>query len=675
MYFPQQAELAVEHFFRKGNLIALRELALRTTAERVATDILLYRQGEGITQIWPTKDKILVCVGPRTESLKLIRAAKRIANSLQAEWLAVYIDTPQFQRSTQHRNRAIQNLRLAEQLGAITHVLTGFDIVKEVIDFAHQHNVTQIIIWKQIRTRWQNWFRRNLADEILRHSADIDVYIMTGQTSMPPPPKNNTHSTVPWKTYGLSLAIVCLTTVINLTLYPYLTASNLVMLYLLGVTLVALFGQVGPSVFASLLSVIAYDYFFIAPYYSLAVSGVQYFFTLIVMLLVTQIMSYLTIMTRRQSESAKLIQHQTAALYTLSRQLTSTRGVRNLVELGTRYIDSVFNSEVMVLLPRKNHLEVINPTSPQEKLDPKEYGIAAWVYEMGQVAGLGTDTLSFSNALYLPLFASLGPIGVIRIQPRAHQLFTPEQKGVLESCINQLALALEVDRLQEKAQQKELKLETDRARNALLQAISNDLDTPLRIIISATNTFGKEIHYEIEKLSQLNENILQIIQLETEELSLKKEPASLRTVINLVVKLSEKMLHERPVHLHIPKKIPEVPLNKPLIQRALINLIDNAVKFSPAKSAIEIRVIIEETLAVVSVEDCGPGVLLDEKSKLFEKFYRGKQLVTGHGLGLGLTICQKIIVAHGGTIWVENIEERGAAFRFTLPLTDDSMSL
>ena len=684
VYVPQQAELAVEHFFRKGNLIALRELALRTTAERVATDVLLYRQGEGINQIWPTKDKILVCVGPKPESLKLIRAAKRIANSLQADWLAVYIDTPQFQASPSKRNDAIQNLRFAEQLGAVTQVLTGTDIVKEVVEFSHEQNVTQIIIWKEVRTRWKSWFRRNLADEILRHSGEIDVYVMTGETSesSPSSPKKGFTRKAPWINYAISLGVVTITTLLNLYLCHYLRPTNLVMIYLIGVTLVALFGEIGPSVLATTLSVVAYDFFFVEPYYSLVVSEIEYGVTLVIMLIVAQFISYITIMTRRQTESARLIQHQTAALYSLSRQLTRTRGVDKLVELGTHYIDSVFNCEVTVLLPKKSRLEPVKTKQAAPKLDSKEQGIAEWVYKMGQNAGLGTDTLSFSNALYLPLEPTQGVIGVIRVQPRTQQLLTPQQMRLLESCVNQLALALEVDRFQERNTEKEIKVETERAKTTLLEAISNDLNSPLKMIINAMSsltqadkeiiqTVGVDIKYEIEKLNQLNTNILQIIQLEAQDLKLKKSPTSLRLVINFVIKASSNTLQKRPVNIHIPKKIPPIPLNKPLIQGALINLIDNAVKFSPIKSPIEIAVSIEPTHVIVSVEDFGPGIDPQEKNQLFEKFYRGKRKTkqkTHHGLGLGLTICQKIILAHGGTIWVENLQKRGAAFRFTLPL-------
>lgn len=452
VYFPEQAALAKDHFFRKGNLTALRELALRTTADRVGTQVLLYRQGEGIKHIWPTREKILVCVGPHPASIKLIRAAKRMATSLQVDWIAVFVDTPRLQSSEEQRNHAIQNLRLAEQLGAETRVLTGFDIVKVIMNFAREQNITQIMIWKRIRPRLRNNLFRDLADEMVRHSGEIDVYIMTGEAAQDKP-KEPFHfkRRILWRAYGISIGIVILATILNFLLAPYLTASTLVMVYLLAVTIVALYGKTGPSILASILSVLAYDFFFVPPFYSFAVSDIEYFFTLLVMLIVTQMISHLTILTRRQAEAAVLTEQQTSALYILSNKLATTRGVDKLLDIGTKYIAEVFASDVIVLLPENGHLRIWSKDNAAQTLDAKELGVAQWVFELGQMAGLGTDTLPFSNALFVPLLASQRTIGVLRIRPMVtKRLFTPEQMHLLQSCVNQIASALEIDRLHEK---------------------------------------------------------------------------------------------------------------------------------------------------------------------------------------------------------------------------------
>ena len=679
VYVPEQAVLAREHFFRKGNLIALRELALRIAADHVRKEVLHYRHDEGINRIWPTKDKILVCVGSKPESHKLIRAAKRMASGLQAEWLAVFVDTPRLQSTAAERNVAVENLRLAELLGAETHVLTGGNIVKDVLIFAREHNVTQIMIWKHIKTRWQDFFRRTLADEMLRQCGEIDVYIMTGELDYVPTPVEYKEKVLPWKVYGFALVSVICATLLNLKLYPILAAGNALLIYVIGIFFVALFGKTWPAVFASILSVLAYTFFFVQPFYSFAITRHEYFFIFVVMILVTQIMSYILVRLRRQVDSAQMIQRQTTALYTLSRQLTRTRGVDELLELGTRYIASVFNCDVLALLPKGNHFEIRGGSSMKQKLEIKEQSIAQWVYEMGQRAGSGTDTLSFSNALFLPLKGQQSVIGVLRIQPKEKQLFTPEQMGLLETCMNQLALALEVDRLQENTRKRELKTEADRARSSLLTAISHDLDTPLKVIINVMSglkglggknikKIEKDIDLEVESLSRLNNNIVQMIQLEAQTITLEFIPFSLEALIDSVIETSAKLLELNPIHKQISSNIPLVPLNKPLMLNVLVNLIDNAVKYTSRNSSISIAVFLKNGQAVVSVEDSGPGIILDERDKLFEKFYRGKQEVQGHGLGLGLAICQKIVNAHGGKIWVENIKGKGAAFCFSLPL-------
>jgi len=448
VYFPERAELAEKHFFRKGNLTALRELALRTTAERVSSQVLLYRQGEGIQHIWPTKDKILVCVGPGPESQKLIRAAFKTASHLKAEWIAVYVDTPRYTSADEIRNDAILNLRLAEQLGAEIRVLTGSDVVSEVLRFAREQNVTEIIVWKHIRPRWKNLFHHNVSDELVRLSNEIDVYIMTGSIERPlQPAVSSHHASVPWLIYLFSFGIVGLATLINLLLYPYLATPNLVMVYLLGVVIVALFAKPIPSVITSALSVLAYDYFFVEPFYSVMVyNKLNDLFTVGIMLLVTLVISHLTITIRHQAITAKHFQQRTSALYNLSRRLSKTRGVEKLLAVGALYIEEIFNSKVLVLLPKPHQLEIAYPKGAKIKLSEKEKGVAQWSFDMGQNAGLGTDTLPASEAVYIPLLASKGPIGVLRIQPKTNELFSPEEMRLMEACANIFALSLEVDR-------------------------------------------------------------------------------------------------------------------------------------------------------------------------------------------------------------------------------------
>ncbi|KTC80335.1 DUF4118 domain-containing protein [Legionella cherrii] len=449
VYVPKQARLAAEFYFRKGNLMALRELALRTLAKRVNTQVLLYRQGQGIKHIWPIMEKILVCVGPGPESHKLIRAAKRMATSLQADWIAVYVDSTRIQLSRTQRNQAIKNLFFAEQLGAETHILMAYDLVKEVINFSRDQNVTLIMICKQIRTRWRNFFFRSLADEILRYSGEIDVYTMT-IASKKSKGKNLLKPKTPWFYYLLSTSIVAVTTLINYLIYPLVNETSLTLVYLIGMICIALLGRTGPAISGIILSILIYDYVFIPPYYSFSIAQSDYFFTLIMMFIMALIICQLTLVTRRQTEIARLAEYQTSALYTLSRRLSRTRGIVRLLRTGVNYISEIFHCEIIALLPKNGKLVIQARAKSHQELDEKEYSIAQWVFELGQKAGWGTDTLSFSNALFIPLLGARGTMGVLRVQPtKNNDCTTPEKIQLLESCANQIALAIEVDSLQE----------------------------------------------------------------------------------------------------------------------------------------------------------------------------------------------------------------------------------
>lgn len=460
VYFPKQADLAKENFFRKGNLIALRELALRVAAECVGTQTYLYRQDLGIRQIWPTQEKILVCVGSGLDSMKIIRDARRLASHLKAQWIAVYVDKPSIKDSEKERNKAIENLRLAQELGAQTKIITGFDLVKEIMNFARDENVTQIVVGKKIKSRWKDLLFKRLADEIVRSSGEIDVYIITSQEKdrlkrvEPATSKKN----MPWRVYSIAIATVIAATILNFLISSYLHGSNLIMIYLLGVIIVALFGEVGPSILASVLSVLAYDFFFVPPFYSFSVSDIQYFITLIVMLLVAHLISYLTLLTKRQAKAAKFAEQQITSLHMLSRQLARMRGEDKLLQAGIWHISDQFNSQVDSLFPGKDQLMINDNVISEDKSKSKEQGVAQWVYELGEMAGNGTEILSFLKALYLPLLGFDGAIGVLRIYPNdPERRFTPEELNILQACAHQIAIAMEVDRLQEIKIKSELK--------------------------------------------------------------------------------------------------------------------------------------------------------------------------------------------------------------------------
>jgi two-component system sensor histidine kinase KdpD len=683
VYFPEQAEIAKEKFFRKGNLISLRELALRVTAQRVGKQAFLYRQDLGIKHIWPIKEKILACVGPGTYSAKVIREAARIARNSQAEWIAVYMDQPGV-RSSPVRKKAIQNLRLAERLGAQTRILIGHDFVKEVITFARTENITLIVLGKKVKPRWKDLFFRRLADEIARQSQEISVYIVTSKESNHEMLKIKKQKVkIPWRAYGIALAAILLATIVNFFINYYVGSGHEIMIYLLAVVSVALLGKIGPSIFASILSVLGFGLFFVPPQYSRGVADIHYFFTLAVMLIISQIISYLTILTKKQSEAAGFVEHRVSALHTLSRQLANMRGVNKLLEIGVEYIGNFFNSGVIALLPENSQLTVHATYQTEHELDSKEQGVIQWVYDLGQPAGLGTNTLSFFQALYLPLLGSRGSIGVLRISPRnVDELLTPEQMHLLEACANQIALSIEVDQLQQQRIKEELKRTTDQIRSTLLNLVAHDLRTPLISLMGNASTLinlsdqmssqeikktGQEIYFESEQVNRLINNLLRITYLESKEISLQKEHSSLNELIKFIINTSSKKLGKRNVDLQLEERLPKVPFDYTLLQEVIINLLDNAIKFSPKASEIEISTSIKEESILFSIKDKGPGIMPDESDKLFQKYYRGRLLTTERGLGLGLAICRKVIEAHGGKIWAENRIEGGAVIHFILP--------
>jgi two-component system sensor histidine kinase KdpD len=479
VYVPEQARRALDHFFSKGNLIALRELALRRTADRVDAQMQVYRRTHEITEAWPTTERILVCVSPSPLSARLVRATRRMAGRLRAEWLAVYVETPAHLRlSEADRERVIHTLRLAEQLGAETVTLNGQHVSEEILTYARTRNVSKIVVGKPLRPRWREVVFGSVVDELARNTDDIDVYVISGEhdDSRPPSPRPPDH-TSDWSAYGWALAVVVLCTVLDWLMFPAFEKANLVMVYLLGITVVAVRGERFAAILASVLSVVAFDLFFVSPYLSFAVTDLEYLITFAVMLVVALVISTLAVRLRQQAEAARQRERRTAALYAMSRELASTRATDGLLQAAARHIHEVFESQVSLLLPdATGHLQpwdnttegpigpksghtdypISTPTQSRQgqrhglggpvlfALDTKEQSVAQWVYRHRQMAGLGTATLPSAAALYLPLLTPRGAVGVLGVRPvQQRRLQAPEQLHLLETFASQIALVLE----------------------------------------------------------------------------------------------------------------------------------------------------------------------------------------------------------------------------------------
>ena len=686
VYVPGQAQEAVANFFRKGNLIALRELALRRTAERVDAQMRVYRREHAIDRVWPTAERVLVCVGATPYSTRLVRAAKRMADQLGAEWIAATVETPAHLRlPPEARDAVVQTLRLAEQLGAQTITLTGATMSEALLAYARDRNVTKIVVGKPTRTRWQRFVFGSIVDALVQGSGDIDIYVISGgrEDGTPVAPVRRGALPTDWSAYGRAAGVVAIATAVSWLLPPVSERSNLVMVYLLGIVIVAMRTGRGPSLLAAVLSVAAFDFFFVPPYFTFAVSDVRYLFTFAVMLIVGLVISGLTVRTRTQAEAAEHREQRTAALYAMSRELAGTRGVDDLVAIAIRHIAEVFRTQVVVLVPGGGG--TLRPASGgQFDLDGNELAVGRWVYEHRQPAGLGTNTLPGSSALYVPLIGSTGAVGVLGVRPSdPHAMDVPERLHQLETFAAQTALALERARLAAEAQDAEVRIETERLRNSLLSSVSHDLRTPLAAITGAVTTIldgGRleaatrhelleSVRDEAERLNRLVQNLLEMTRLESGALQLRRELHPIEEVIGAALGRFAKPLGTRRVTTRVPPDLPLVAIDDVLVEQVLINLLDNTLKYTPPTSPIDIIATATDRNVTVEIADHGPGLPPGEEDKVFDKFYRA-HAVGGRGAGLGLAICRGIVRAHGGRIWAQNLPGGGVAFLFTLPLGD-----
>jgi two-component system sensor histidine kinase KdpD len=684
VYMPDQAAAAIENFFRKGNLIALRELSLRRTADRVDEQMRDYRQDKGITTIWPAGERILVCVGHNPRSIRLIHAARRLAAGLRAEWIAVHVEAPSRVRTSESDIKQLgDHMRLAESLGAETAMLSGQRMSEEVIRYARSRNVSRIIIGKPTHARWKDKLFGSPLDEIVRASGDIDVYVISGDVTEPhlhPERKAEPHA---WRKreWLLSVFTVAVCTGVAKLMFPYFEPVDLVMVYLLGIVITANRTGKWPALFSTLCSIATFDFFFVPPYYTFAVNDVRHFVTFLVMFIVSFVISRLTLRVRQQAESARLRERRTAGLYNLSRELVRERGVERLSEIAMKHIGEMFDSQVAILIPdEKSRLAAVANTLSAFVPDQQELSVAQWVYEHRQPAGLSTDTLPGAKALYMPLVASGGPVGVVGILPNnVSEGFEPEQFHYLEAFANQTAIAIERSFLGEAAQRALLKAETESLRNTLLSSISHDLRTPLAAITGAASTLLQEdvlidqvsrldliqtIYEEAEHLNRIIKNVLDMTRLESGAIQLNKEWQSLEEVVGAVISRLGKRLNDHPLSVKLPSNLPLIPFDSLLLEQVFINLFDNALKYTPKGAPLELSA--SESFYTVTVElaDRGPGIPLGEEKRIFDKFVRGS--APGGGVGLGLAICRTIINAHGGKIWAENREGGGAVIRFTL---------
>jgi two-component system, OmpR family, sensor histidine kinase KdpD len=690
VYLPEQAERAAGNFFRKGNLMALRELALRRTADVVEGEVQEYRADKSIEGVWKTQARLLCCIGPNAGSEHVVRSAARLAGQLGVEWAAVYVETPLLQRlSKERRERVLRVVKLAQDLGARTAILTGADVTQALVDHARAGNFGTVVVGRGPRQRLP--WRRSQSDAIAAADETLDVLEIgrgaresgTPLVARAPsvPAENDPKSLDRRRRYYLTIAACIATTAAAALLHRVFDLANIVMVFLLTVVVVAARWGRGPAVMATVLNVVAFDFFFVPPRLSFAVSDVQYLLTFGVMLAVGLIIGQLTAGIRYQARVASHREERARTLYEFSRDLSGLLTTADVIATAEAFMERNFRANVSVLVPGEDG-RLVSPTAKGLR-NPMDVGAAQWAYDRTAPAGAGTDTLPGNDFLFLPLKAPMRTRGVLAIRPeRSRDLMVPEQMRQYETFAALIAIALERVHYVDVARDALVKVEGEQLRNSLLAALSHDLRTPLAALLGLSETLtltqpalsrtqeeiARKIGEETRRLIALVNNLLDMARIQSGEVRLHLEWHPLEEVIGSAVRAMRPALGERRVVVNLPADLPLVQMDAVLIERVLANLLENASKYTPPSTEVVIAARTVDGELEVSVTDDGPGIPPGREEAVFEKFERGRKESATPGMGLGLAICRAIVYAHKGRIHAEAGRARGASFVFTLPL-------
>ena len=678
VYIPEKVEQALTGFFKRGNLLALRELALRATAERVDDELLRVRAATQTGQSWHARERILVCVAPSQMASRLVRSARRLANSLHAEMIAVSVESPR-QTDSQTSPHSVEAMALAGKLGAETATLSGENIVQEILSFARSRGVTTIIVGKPVRPRWREILFGSVVDTLIRSSGDIDVLVITGQeregTATRP---SIAHRSGSWQGYLAALGITALSTCVGMLMYQRFELTNIVMIYLLGVMVVAAFWSRKESLLASLLAVGAFDFWFVHPRMTFAVTDVEYLLTFFVMLVVALVITTLTGKLKERTAAASIRERSTAALYDLNRRIASAVEPEEIAKIAAEKAKEIVDGPVCVALAE-------NPTAKPDIVVPsdswfvrgqKEEAVLRWVIEHGKAAGRGTETLPSADGMYLPLKTSRGCVGALGVDARVVNSLDLAKRSMLESIANQFATALERAELAEESEAANLRAETERLRGSLLSSVSHDLRTPLASIEGAATGLlsqpdlgerGKElaktIAEESERMSRLVRNLLDMTRVEGGSVELNLDWQSIEELVGAAILRTESFF-SRPVQTNISPELPPLKLDAVLMEQVFVNLLENASRYAGREAQVTVGARQANGHVQITVSDNGPGIPPGGEERIFDKFQRGST----QGFGLGLSICRAIMQAHGGSILARNRADGGAEFVLRLPV-------
>jgi len=694
VYIGAQAARAADGFFKTGNLLALRELALRFVAKRVNVAVQVYREAEADRKTWATQERLLVAVGPSPSSAKLVRATKRLAASLGAEWIALSVSTPQSHMNRAAKDRLAENQRLAQGLGAEIVSLSGSDVAQTILDYARDRNVTKIIAGKPVLPRWRELLRPSPVDRLIRESGDIDVYVIRGEGDSAPRPRPPFRSATTKKPYLAALACIALSSVVAWAMYPFFELPDLIMVYLVGITTTALFTSRGATLLAAALGVMAFNVLFVPPRFTVDVESPHYLLTFTVMFVVATVISSLTLRLRQQVVLARESEHRTVILHRLSRRLAALRGTGSIIEATLEEVADAFQTEAVAFLPDASGKVAFFSGHPVALHPPaaKENAVAQWVYSNAVPAGAGTGTLDSSTLTHVPIRAGeASPMAVLAVMPpKQSSGMRPDQMELLSSLCAQAALALQVDHLEHRRRLAEADAETERLRSSVLSTVSHDVRTPIASIQGCAESLLENdqmitpetrrellrtIADQSHRIGGMITNLLEMTRLEGNGVQLNRVPLPVDEVVGAALGAMETRLSGRSVHVEIPSRIAFVSADEILIQHVLINLLENAIKYSPEGSPIAVVAHEEGGSVILEVADHGSGLAPGEELSIFEKFRRGQAGQKAGGVGLGLAICKAIAQAHGGRITARSNDHGGATFAVYLPTATDLLDL
>jgi two-component system sensor histidine kinase KdpD len=681
VYTPERSMHAAQNFFRKGNLTALREMSLRMTAERVDHQLRDYMQSKRITDTWKSGQRMMVGISPSPSTISVIRWARRMAYTMDATWIAVYVESSKA-LSDEEKKQLNNNIKLAGELGAEIVTTADEHIARALIRVARQQNVTQILVGK---TRRRYPFMPTLLDEIIENSGDLDVYAVGGDTTEGTIKRK---IVIPKIRSSLSQYILAATAVflVVMACYPftnYFGYQTVALILLFTVVLLPLVFDVGPVLLAATLSALLWDYFFIPPQFTILIALPQDYLFLAAYFVIAAVTGVLTARIRAREQVVRLREEHSTALFTLTKHLIATKTQDEVAEAAIKNVSSFFNSDVAIFLSQPDG-DIFTAAHPHSTyaVNGKEFGVAAWTYWNEKKAGKFTDTLPATTATYYPVSGPRYPLGVIGVQTKNGKQFSIDQESLLQNFIAQIASTLEREQLSELAKRTVVYAESEKLYKTLFNSISHELRTPIAAIVSASEgmltlpemnssalgkTLTNEIHTAAERLNRLVENLLDMTRLESGQLAPKKDWCDVRDIIQASLKKLQAELSQHVVTINVAEDMPLVQLDFGLIEQVCTNLLHNASLYTPPGTVIAIDASIYENELLLTIHDNGPGFPADAQKRIFDKFYRVPGTRTG-GTGLGLSIVRGFVEAHKGTITASNKPSGGAQFVIRIPV-------